>query len=105
MPTREIAGATVDVNEEGYFTDPDQWTEAMAPILAQEEELAELSEGHWKVINFLRQDYKEKGTMPTIRRVKNAGGIPTKDLYALFPGGPLKKSSKVAGLPKPASCI
>ena len=105
MPTREIAGATVDVNEEGYFTNPDQWTEAMAPILAQEEELSELSEGHWKVINFLRKDFKEKGTMPTIRRVKNAGGIPTKELYDLFPGGPLKKSSKVAGLPKPASCI
>ena len=72
MPTREITGATVDVNEEGYFTNPDQWTEAMAPVLAQEEELGELAEGHWKVINFLRQDYKEKGTMPTIRRVKNA---------------------------------
>ena len=105
MPTREIAGATVEVNEEGYFTNQDQWTEAMAPVLAQEEGLGELTDGHWKVINFLRQDYKEKGTMPTIRRVKNAGGIPTKELYDLFPGGPLKISSKVAGLPKPASCI
>jgi tRNA 2-thiouridine synthesizing protein E len=105
MPTRDIAGTTVDVNEEGYFTQPDQWTEAMAPVLAQEEEIGELTDGHWKVINFLRQDYQEKGTMPTIRRVKNAGGIPTKELYDLFPGGPLKKSSKIAGLPKPASCI
>ena len=105
MPTREIAGATVEVNEEGYFTHPDQWSEAMAAIIAEEEGIGVLSEGHMKVINFLRQDYKEKGTMPTIRRVKNAGGIPTKDLYDLFPGGPLKKSSKIAGLPKPASCI
>jgi tRNA 2-thiouridine synthesizing protein E len=77
----------------------------MAPVLAQEEGLGELADGHWKVINFLRQDFKEKGTMPTIRRVKNAGGIPTKELYDLFPGGPLKISSKIAGLPKPASCI
>lgn len=105
MPTKDLAGITVEVNEEGYFTNPDQWTEEMAAVLAQEEGLGELTEGHWKVIRFLRQDYKEKGTMPTIRRVKNAGGIPTKDLYELFPGGPLKKSSKVAGLPKPASCI
>jgi dissimilatory sulfite reductase related protein len=105
MPTREIAGTTVDVNEEGYFTNPDQWIEAMAGVLAREEEIDPLTDGHWKVINFLRQDYKEKGTMPTIRRVKNAGGIPTKDLYDLFPGGPLKKSSRIAGLPKPASCI
>ena len=105
MPAKDIAGTTVDVNEEGYFTNPDQWTEAMASALAQEEGLGELSDGHWKVINFLRQDYKEKGTMPTIRRVKNAGGIPTKELYDLFPGGPLKISSKIAGLPKPASCV
>jgi len=105
MPTREIAGTTVDVNEEGYFTNPDQWTEAMAAIIAEEEGIGAWSEGHMKVINFLRQDYKEKGTMPTIRRVKNAGGIPTKDLYERFPGGPLKKSSKIAGLPKPASCV
>ena len=105
MPTREIAGTTVEVNEEGYFTNSDQWSEAMATVIAQEDGLGELTDGHWKVINFLRQDYKEKGTMPTVRRVKNAGGIPTKDLYDLFPGGPLKKSSKIAGLPKPASCI
>ena len=105
MPTREIAGITVDVNEEGYFTHPDQWSEAMAAVLAQEDGLSGLTDGHWKVINFLRQDYKEKGTMPTVRRVKNVGGIPTKELYELFPGGPLKKSAKMAGLPKPASCI
>jgi len=105
MPTREIAGTTVEVNEEVYFAHPDQWSEAMATVIAQEDGLGELTDGHWKVINFLRQDYKEKGTMPTIRRVKNAGGIPTKELYELFPGGPLKKSSKIAGLPKPASCI
>jgi tRNA 2-thiouridine synthesizing protein E len=105
MPTKEIAGTNVEVNAEGYFTDPDQWTESMAATLAREEEIGELAEGHWKVINFLRQDYKEKGTMPSIRRVKNAGGIPTRDLYDLFPGGPLKKSSKIAGLPKPAGCI
>ncbi|HEY5621324.1 MAG TPA: TusE/DsrC/DsvC family sulfur relay protein [Pontiella sp.] len=105
MPTKEIAGITVDVNEEGYFTHPDQWTEDMAGVLAQEAGIGELGEGHWKIINFLRQDYAEKGVMPTIRRIKNAGGIPTKDLYDLFPGGPLKISSKIAGLPKPASCI
>ena len=105
MPTKDIVGTVVDVNEEGYFTDPAQWTEAMAAVLAQEEGIDELTEGHWKVIHFLRKDYGEKGAMPTIRRVKNAGGIPTKDLYDLFPGGPLKKSSKIAGLPKPASCI
>ncbi len=105
MATREIAGTTVEVNEDGYLTNPEQWTKEMAQIIAQEEEIGDLSDGHWKVISFLQQDYKEKGVMPSIRRVKNAGGIPTKELYELFPNGPLKKSSKIAGLPKPASCV
>ena len=105
MASREIAGVTVDVNEEGHLTDPGQWTEEMAPVLAQEVGIAALTDGHWKVIHFLKKDFAEKGVMPTIRRIKNAGGIPTKELYHLFPDGPLKKASKIAGLPKPASCV
>ena len=105
MPSAEIAGVTVDVNEEGRMTDPGQWTREIAEAIAVELGIAPLTEGHWKVIEFLRKDYAEKGQMPTIRRVKNAGGVPTKELYALFPDGPLKKASQIAGLPKPSSCI
>ena len=105
MATREIDGQTVEVNEEGYLTDPGQWTEEIAHVIAGEEGIGELTEAHWNVLKFLQADFKEKETMPTIRRVKTVGGIPTKDLYALFPGGPLKKSAKIAGLPKPKSCI
>ena len=57
------------------------------------------------MVDFLRADFAEKGQVPTIRRIKNAGGIPTKELYALYPDGPVKKASKIAGLLKPASCI
>jgi len=104
MPTAEIAGVTVDVNEEGYMTDPAQWTRAIGEAIAAELGIT-MTDAHWAVIEFLQKDYAEKGVMPTIRRVKNAGGIPTKELYALFPDGPLKKASKIAGLPKPSSCI
>ena len=105
MPTREIAGVTVEVTPDGYLLNLDQWTEDMAPVLAQEEGIAHLTDGHWKVIRFLQSDFKESGAIPTIRRVKNAGGIPTKDLYALFPKGPLKKATRIAGLMKPSSCV
>ncbi len=105
MATKEISGITVDVNEEGYLTDPEQWTEAMAPVLAQEVGIDTLTDEHFKVLRFLQKDFREKGVLPSIRRVKNAGGIPTKDLYRLFPDGPLKKASKIAGLLKPASCV
>ena len=104
MPTAEIAGVTVDVNEEGYMTEPGQWTREIGEAIAAELGIT-MTDAHWKVIEFLQKDFAEKGAMPTIRRIKNAGGIPTKELYALYPDGPLKKSSKIAGLPKPAICI
>ena len=105
MPTAEIAGVTVDVNEEGYLTDPGQWTRAIGEAIAAELGVTPMTDSHWAVIDFLQKDYAEQGQMPSIRRVKNAGGVPTKELYALFPDGPLKKASKIAGLPKPSSCI
>ena len=105
MPTANIAGVTVDVNEEGYLTEPSQWTKAIGEAIAADLGIAQMTDNHWKLIDFLQKDYAELGQMPTIRRVKNAGGLPIKELYALYPGGPLKKASKIAGLPKPASCV
>ena len=105
MAQKEIAGKTVQVNDEGYMTDSSEWNREIATAIAVEEGIGELSDGHWKVIDFLQKDNEEKGSMPSLRRVTKAGGVPTKDLYAPFPGGPLKKSSKIAGLKKPASCV
>ena len=105
MAQKNIAGATVDVNEEGYLTDSSKWTKEIAAEIAKEEGISKLSDGHWKVIEFLRKDAEEKDSSPTIRRLKKVGGIETKVLYELFPGGPLKKATKISGLPKPASCV
>ena len=105
MPSAEIAGVTVDVNEEGYLTDPGQWTRAIGEAIAAELGIGPMTDEHWKVIDYLRKDTAEQGQVPSIRRIKKAGGIPTKELYALFPDGPLKKATKIAGLPKPASCV
>ena len=74
-------------------------------VISEKNEIGPLTDAHWKVIEFLQKDYAEKGTLPTIRRMKKAGGIPTKELYELYPDGPVKKASKIAGLPKPESCI
>lgn len=65
----------------------------------------ELTDSHWKVIRFLREDYRSQGETPTLRRVTSAGGIPTKDLFGLFPKKPAKKMAYIAGLPKPAGCV
>lgn len=105
MPTKTIAGKTVEVDADGFLVNPDDWTEEMAAEIAKEEGIEELTEGHWKVINFMRKDFKEKGQIPTIRRMKNAGGIPTGELYQLFPDGPAKKAAKISGLGKPQGCV
>jgi tRNA 2-thiouridine synthesizing protein E len=103
MAEKVIAGKTVQVNDEGYFTDPSQWTKEMAAEMAKEYGI-ELTEKHYQVINFLRERYLA-GEALTIRRVGNSGIVDIKGLYQLFPGGPLKISSKLAGIPKPASCV
>ncbi|MBS4025151.1 MAG: TusE/DsrC/DsvC family sulfur relay protein [Clostridia bacterium] len=100
-----IVGYPVDVTAEGYLTNKNQWNKEIAVAIAKEVGIDELTEGHWKVIEFLQRDFAETEKLPTIRRVKNVGGIPTKDLYDLFPEGPLLKATKIAGLSKPVSCV
>ena len=105
MPTETIAGTTVEVDDEGFFADHTDWTETMAPALAAEAGITELTEDHWSVIKFMRTDFEEKGESPTLRRVTSQTGIPTKSLFQLFPKKPAKKMSYVAGIPKPKGCV
>ena len=105
MPTRTINGVDVDVNDEGFFTDPTQWTDEMATVLADEEGIGALTDRHWQVIHFMRTEYDQKGTGPTVRILGKTSGVPVKELYQLFPGGPAKQAAKLAGIPKPRGCI
>ncbi len=99
-----IAGKTIDVNEEGYLTNPEQWTPDVAREIAAVEGI-ELTDKHWDVLEYLREQHAE-GTKLTIRRVGKSDVVDTiKEFYDLFPDGPLKKASKIAGIPKPASCV
>jgi dissimilatory sulfite reductase related protein len=104
MNQKQIAGVTINVNEEGYLTDHAQWNRDVAVVLAQEEGI-ELTPAHWKVLEFIDKDFREKGVVPGMRRMNKIGGIPTKDLYTLFPNGPIKKAARIAGYPKPVSCV
>ncbi len=105
MASKTYAGKTVEVDSEGFLLNPSDWTEEMAADLAREVGIGELKEGHWEVIHFMRKDFLEKGQIPTIRRIKNAGGVPTQEVYSLFPDGPAKKAAFIAGLAKPQGCV
>ena len=105
MPTREIAGKAVQVNDEGFLTNPAEWNRDIAVALANEEGIPDLTPAHWKVIDFCREDAKNSGKSPTLRRISTAAGVPTKDLFTLFPKGPAKKVARIAGLGKPEGCV
>ena len=105
MSAREIAGKTVEFNDEGFMVDYQDWTKEVAVELAQEIGIAELTDRHWQVIDFCRENYAETGEVPTLRRITKVGGVPTKELYKLFPKGPAKKVARVSGLTKPTGCI
>jgi len=105
MPIKEFAGKKIEVDDEGYLINLSNWDEELAKELAKEEGIPELTTQHWEVIHFMRKEFQERHVAPSIRRLKNTGGIPTKDLYALFPNGPAKKAAKIAGLPKPQGCV
>ena len=105
MTTTTIAGVDVDVNEEGFLTEPTQWNEDVGRAIAAAEGIDDLTDRHWIVINFMRDQYFEKGTGPTVRVLGKTSGVSVKELYQLFPKGPAKVAAKVAGIPKPRGCI
>jgi len=99
-----IAGATVDVDDEGFMTQYGQWNEAIGSALAAAIDVPMTDEA-WRVIRFLREDFTAQGETPTIRRVSTVGGFDTKALFTLFPKKPAKKMAYIAGLPKPKGCV
>lgn len=105
MPTATIAGHEVQLNDEGFMTEPNQWNEEIGAFLARQIGIDPLSDAHWKVIHFLREDFAQQGETATLRRVSTLAGISTKELYGLFPGKPARKMAYIAGLPKPKGCV
>jgi tRNA 2-thiouridine synthesizing protein E len=105
MSTTTIATVDVELDGEGFFAHPEQWTEDMAAELARREGIDELTDAHWQVIRFMRAEYLAKGSGPSVRALGKTSGVSIKELYQLFPKGPAKIAAKIAGIPKPRGCI
>jgi tRNA 2-thiouridine synthesizing protein E len=104
MPVTTINGRDVHVDDEGFLTEYDEWDDDLGKALAAAIGV-DMTDDHWKVVHFLRDDYKSQGETATIRRVSTVGGVPTKRLFQMFPKKPAKKMAYVAGLPKPHGCV
>ena len=105
MPLFEWHDVSINVDSDGFMENPEQWNENVAVALASTEDILILSDEHWKVINYLRDYFKQYGIAPMIKKLCNETGFDLKKIYELFPSGPAKGACKVAGLPKPTGCV
>ena len=103
MPQKTYAGFTIDMTEEGYMTNPSQWTKEIAFEIAREEDLI-LTDQHFAIIEFLRNKFNNGETL-SIRCINHSGIMDVRTFYNIFPGAPLKKATRIAGIPKPTNCI
>ncbi len=97
METLVIAGVSVEVNEEGFMLNPQDWTKDIAVEIAQLEGIPELTPAHWQVIEFCRQSAKDTGKAPTLRQITNGAGVSTKDLICPIPQRTCQKSRQDLG--------
>lgn len=98
-----IAGKKIAVNEEGFLTNFTEWNKEIGESLAKEANI-DLSPRHWQIINYIQDEFKKESPL-SIRKIGKSGVVDIKEFYALFPMAPLKTATKIAGVPKPASCI
>jgi tRNA 2-thiouridine synthesizing protein E len=106
MPYVDYNGSQIEVDEDGFITDPSLWDDDLACFLAEHAEgITELTPDHWKVIRYLNQYYADFGIAPMVRKLCKETGFKLKYIYELFPSGPARGACKVAGLPKPTGCV
>ena len=105
MATKEIEGRKFDFDGDGFLTDPTIWDEEVARLIAKDDDIEELNEKHWAIINIIRKNWEEKGMAPMVRTICQETGIRLREIYELFPLGPARGACRVAGLPKPDGCV
>lgn len=105
MAFMNIAGKQVEIDEDGFLVNPEDWNEDVVKAFAALEDVSELTEDHWKLIEYLRNYFKQFGIAPMIRKMCKDTGFTLKQIYDLFPSGPAKGACKLAGLPKPTGCV
>ncbi len=105
MPAFEVNGVVYDLDDKGYLTEFTAWTRELAAALATNDGVAALSADHWRIIDFLRDYQTAHGVAPMIRVLCKETGCSLQQIYDLFAKGPAKGACRVAGLPRPDSCV
>ena len=101
----EIAGKTIEYNEDGFMVGPELWDDDVARAIAREDGIEEMGEKHWAIVRYIRAYWEEQDLAPAVRRLCKAGGVNLRELFKLFALGPARGACRVAGLPKPDGCV
>ncbi len=100
---KTIGSKSISFTDDGYMEDVSQWDKEVGNEIAKEEGI-DMTDSHWEVITYLQDQFKNSKPL-SIRGIKKSGVVNIKEFYKLFPAGPLKVSTRIAGIPKPMSCI
>jgi tRNA 2-thiouridine synthesizing protein E len=95
---------TVEFDDEGFLVDESAWNEEVGKAIADALEV-DLSDRHWEVIRYARNEFEANGEPPTLRKITQQTDVSMKEMYQLFPGGPARIAANIAGLKKPTGCI
>lgn len=101
----EIDGQNIALDKDGFMIDPALWNDQVAAVIAGEEGIAQMSDKHWGIVNFIRTYWKEHDLAPPVRLICKELGVSVRDLYKLFTSGPARGACRIAGLPKPDGCV
>jgi len=105
MATIEIEGRTFDVDGDGFLSNPKEWNEEVARLIAKHDGIEDMNEKHWAIVNVIRKNWVEKEMAPMVRVICKETGVKLREIYTLFPLGPARGACRVAGLPKPDGCV
>ncbi len=105
MNSLVVGSKVIELNQDGFLVNPQDWTEDVARVYAEMDRIGDLTESHWKIIYYLRDYYRQFQIAPMVRKLCKETGVSVQDLENLFPSGPAKGACKLAGLPKPTGCL
>jgi tRNA 2-thiouridine synthesizing protein E len=105
MPVIELEGRVLEVDGDGFLSQPEIWNSEIAELIARYDGIDPMNEKHWAIVNIIRRNYEEKGMAPMIRTICQETGLRLREIYELFPLGPARGACRVAGLPKPDGCV
>ncbi|MFH1677181.1 MAG: TusE/DsrC/DsvC family sulfur relay protein [bacterium] len=101
----KVGEENIEFDHDGFMIDPALWNDKVACMIACEEGIDEMTEDHWKIVNFIRNYWLENDRAPAIRLICTEVGVGLRQIYKLFTSGPARGACRVAGLPKPDGCV